>query len=408
MHVTGIRPRRVAVGMLLGLGLCVYGIRTVTRVGGVEVLARGAHRLMAREVISRMEDAPFTYPPFAALGATPLAQLSLPLAKILWYAANVGLAAGAVAASRALAGCGWRAAALGTLLSAQGILAVFENQAYDLFVFGWTVAGIWGVARGRPLLGGAAIGIAAALKASPILYVPALALLGCWRAAGAAGAAGLACSILPDVLFGWPAGGRPHLVDWADKVLVSHTLTPWYGWDELNQALWAALYRWCSAKSVSMVQVGHLSDPAFRVLVGLSTATLAAAAGLALWRLGRRGGAEARTLGLALVGPLMLLVSAMSSKSHFCAMLLPNILVCARAATFPRFLRWGWGIAVLLLGGISGRDLYGERLAKLGYHAGDVTLSALLTFWMLLWLARNIPPRARDDPSHPRGPAGTP
>ncbi len=149
----------------------------------------------------------FTYPPFAAVSMAPMAYVGLGTAIIAALVLN--LAALAVVL-RILAGPGWRRYGwFGWALVACG-LALFEPLR-DTFSFGQVnllllalvLGDSWLLSTGRGRWAGVGIGLAAAIKLTPALFIALLLLGRRWKAAAVAtavalGATGLAVLVVPD------------------------------------------------------------------------------------------------------------------------------------------------------------------------------------------------------------------
>jgi alpha-1,2-mannosyltransferase len=149
----------------------------------------------------------FTYPPFAAVSMAPMAYVGLGTAIIAALVLN--LAALAVVL-RILAGPGWRRYGwFGWALVACG-LALFEPLR-DTFSFGQVnllllalvLGDSWLLSTGRGRRAGVGIGLAAAIKLTPALFIVLLLLGRRWKAAAVAtavalGATGLAALVVPD------------------------------------------------------------------------------------------------------------------------------------------------------------------------------------------------------------------
>ncbi|MFD4557705.1 glycosyltransferase 87 family protein [Streptomyces sp. NPDC058469] len=149
----------------------------------------------------------FTYPPFAAVSMAPMAYLGLGTA--IGAGLVLNLAALAVVL-RILAGPGWRRYGwFGWALVACG-LALFEPLR-DTFSFGQVnllllalvLGDGWLLSTGRGRWAGAGIGLAAAIKLTPALFIGLLLLARRWKAAAVAtavalGATGLAALVVPD------------------------------------------------------------------------------------------------------------------------------------------------------------------------------------------------------------------
>ncbi|MGA5207665.1 glycosyltransferase 87 family protein [Streptomyces variegatus] len=149
----------------------------------------------------------FTYPPFAAVAMAPMALLGLHTAIAAALLLNLAALA---AVLRLLAGPDWRRHGwFGWALTAC-LLALFEPLR-DTFSFGQvnllllalvlTDATLLATGRGR--LAGVGIGLAAAIKLTPALFIGLLLVAGRWRAAAVAtavagGATALAAQVDPD------------------------------------------------------------------------------------------------------------------------------------------------------------------------------------------------------------------
>ncbi|MFJ8992010.1 glycosyltransferase 87 family protein [Streptomyces sp. NPDC102279] len=149
----------------------------------------------------------FTYPPFAALGMLPMALVGLRTAIVLGLLLNLAALAVVLGflAGPALRRHGWFGLALTACL-----LPLFEPLR-DTFSFGQVnlvlLALVLGdarlLSRGRGRWAGVGIGLAAAVKLTPALFIALLLLGRRWRAAGvatavAAAATGLAAWAAPD------------------------------------------------------------------------------------------------------------------------------------------------------------------------------------------------------------------
>jgi alpha-1,2-mannosyltransferase len=167
----------------------------VYRAGGEHVLA-GAP-LYAGGVLL---DLPFVYPPFAAVLFAPLALLPLDLLKVLWTGAGIALLAYVV--HRCAPRAGWPVVVLIAVVATA--LDPVRTTLYLGQINIVLLALVVGDLLGRPgsRLRGVGVGLAAALKLTPLLFVVYLAATRRWRAAGTAlatfvAAAGLGFLLAP-------------------------------------------------------------------------------------------------------------------------------------------------------------------------------------------------------------------
>ncbi|MGW0762735.1 glycosyltransferase 87 family protein [Streptomyces sp. NPDC002814] len=149
----------------------------------------------------------FTYPPFAAVAMLPMALLGLHAAIAVALLLNLGALAVVVRilAGRSWRKYGWYGCALGACA-----LALFEPLR-DTFSFGQVnvlllalvLFDSWLLATGRGRWAGVGIGLAAAIKLTPALFILLLLLARRWRAAAVASvvavaATGLAGLVAPE------------------------------------------------------------------------------------------------------------------------------------------------------------------------------------------------------------------
>jgi alpha-1,2-mannosyltransferase len=135
-------------------------------------------------------DLPFVYPPFAALVFVPLTLLPLQVLKLVWAAAGVALVAFVV--RRSAATLGWapgRAVTtllVAVLLALDPIRTTFYLGQINVVLLALVLADLTGRPESR--WRGVGIGLAAALKLTPLLFVAYLLLTDRRRAAATGGA----------------------------------------------------------------------------------------------------------------------------------------------------------------------------------------------------------------------------
>jgi len=163
----------------------------VYRMGGQHVLGGG---LYSSHVTALGRQLVFTYPPLAAILFWPFSALSVHAGQIVWdgidLVALTALIAVSLAAarSRAVTGSDWRTALI--LLAPVGFLLwpVRSNLnlgQINIVLVLMIVADLameisW---RGRSIPKGVLVGLAAAIKLTPLVFIPYLVLSGQWRAA---------------------------------------------------------------------------------------------------------------------------------------------------------------------------------------------------------------------------------
>lgn len=364
--------------------------------------------MLAGENIYRTDDIkPFTYPPFFALPFVIFHWIPDTLDRTVWYfltmAATIHVI---VMLARLLApyltpvddktrSARWLFWLVVALLSGRHIAAVFENQSHDMIVAWLVMLAVYAGSRTRNKSAGAAAGAGAACKATPGLFLPVFIWQRRWKAAALFIVALVGLTLLPDLLFPMKTDSL-WVIQWFHTFLAdmqpgetANVDGAWMAWNKLNQNLAGTLYRLTTP--IDQPVEGFIFDVSlwqpsagmqsvitytaqFTVLVSIlfstrpSLARNTAAADLPLLRLSEG----------AVIVCGMVLLSPMSSKSHFCVLLLP-IAFCT-ADLFYR--RWSWPNALLLLtvfisGSMTSKGLLGKELGDQLLARGTVTLCSL-------------------------------
>jgi alpha-1,2-mannosyltransferase len=357
----------------------------------------------------------YTYPPSMAFLALPVAFLPTLAARAIWYLVNA-------AAIVALWSAAWRLTGgarltvgvepaqrprmrrerwvlfLGTFCAARFAIDCLDHQQTDLLVAALVVVGCALVATGADIKGAITIGLAAGLKATPIIWVLFFLLRRKWLAAITVVIVALALNLAPN-LVSRPPGGGLWLTGWVQTAVApladtGHGLGHWFTAPGYNQSLTGTLHRLQTCQVIrtndGLVEVPRLqplvSAQAERLVVLIGQGLLLAGTVLGLvWRQRRSAIAGAdRTVfalrcGLLLMA--MVLLSPASSKPHFVVTLLPA-LVLAHLALSEKS-RWAAatlaGAIILIF--VSNRQIVGEGVGYPVFWIGGVTWSALL-----LWI----------------------
>lgn len=292
----------------------------------------------------------YIYPPLIAWALTPLVPLGMDGASWVWLALTAG----------ALALNAWLGAAEvcrrfnvrrdSTLLLAVallGLILTIDKTRADLrmgqinqFVLLAWVLGLRWLDR-RPMLAGAALGMAATIKYVTLLALPYMLLRRRWRAAGATAATAVGAAFLPAITLGWERnlgmlgqafGGlmnlvKPALTDEGSAKVMGLQTGPSFSLTTIAARLTSA--------------DGGANAATFAVLAGLAAACFGASWWLYARRgtpmfLGRGGAAEASPAlrGVVLLEWVGLIVvslvfSPQTNARHLATMLLPH---CAAAA----------------------------------------------------------------------------
>lgn len=354
----------------------------------------------------------FTYPPASAFFMIPFAPLPMWTRNLLWYAALVGATWLSFRLCERLARMTFpgpwqqrelvRMRFLALALSLRFILAVFENQAYDGIVFLFLLVGVEGMARGKDLQSSAGFGMAAALKATPLLFFPYLLLRGRVKLFFACVAIYLGISFLPDLFFTLKGAPQGYFGTWLNDIAggaLKSTAASQGMWFEgpgvLNQSLRSLVFRFSTGSGYS----DHFHEILAALYIGYLCLTLAF-----LLKSAKMVNPYLLDSSVLVVGMLML--SPMSSKSHFVVLMLPYMALSAYVIREQR-MRWiGGGVLAVsfALTSLTSKGLLGRDLGNIALSAGCVTVGALV---LLIFLGYIISMEGKTNPSNASAAAPT-
>jgi hypothetical protein len=369
-----------------------------------EDCVRGAERIAAGQSLYRPGAEVFLYPPFMATAALPFTYLSANLGRAAWVALNLAclvfLVVGAwrLAGGGALAGAPRRehlAAVLGAACGLGYAQNCFAHQQMDVVIGAVLVGGCLLLLHERFLAGATCLGVAAACKCSPLLFLPYLLYRRRPSAAVWLVVVAVGVNLLPELLYPSPSG-RPRLAEYWTFFLrpltePGHQVGTWGSEIVYNQSLAGACQRWLAttwawgaAELAVQSRLPLLGPQAMRGLTyGSALLLLAGAMGAAgrPFRPVRRaapGEVPPQALECGMVLALALLLSPMSSKAHFGILVVPGFCLARAALASPgRLARLTLGAAVALAL-LSNKGPLGTRLATLTLWYGTTTLATLL------------------------------
>ncbi len=377
LHVAGVAPAGWAFLVLfVAIGGFLYCRHFGQDAIGVTLYVEAAQCLIDGKQLQVCN--PFyTYPPIVALMTIPLVPLPLVLQNLTWYLMTLGGLAGCIVLSarlaQRLAPADWSPRdlawlyGLGILLGLRFVFAAVSSQSYDVIVVLLVLAGLLGLADGGARRSqewaGASLACAAALKATPLLFLPYLVYKRHYRAAAIMAIVLVALSGLPDLLFaaGHEGGERSYLVAWLYQVAQPALA------DRLNDA--PHVFWWgnnSNNHSLRGLAGMFIPDgaPAFKAALGVIYLVYLATIFLLIRRSG--DGQPA----LAVDGPLllisMLMLSPMSSESHYVALipaLFTLVAVWLKGDAAPRKIAGLFLAASFLLINASSRDIVGSAMA---------------------------------------------
>lgn len=412
------KQRPLAVGtvaVLIGLF-----VQAVTKRSGdwIPVYVEAARRLITGEDI--YQGLGYAYPPFMAMLAIPFTLLPPIGIRIAFFALNALCAVAMVrAAWRIAVGTPiddpqpwrreqWAILLFGLLCGGPYILNTFNVQQTDLLIGALLIGGCLQLLNGRQGSGGALIGLAAACKVTPLLFVPYLFFRRQWIAGFLVGAVALAVNLIPNLVSTPPQGGL-WLTHWITGSVVQGS----------EQTLGAVSGRMGHLTNLSLSGTTHrvintglefragrldmVARPAVgaRTVVAIFLATVAALLAVSLIALllaprfaAPPGLPPPTAVEYGMVVCLMLLLSPMSSSAHFNILVLPGFCLARLAlATRDRML-WGAMALAGVMFALTNKELVRETIYTVLVWAGSTTIGTLLLWWACVWALMRCYPKA--------------
>jgi hypothetical protein len=370
-----------------------------------EVYLRAAGRLLNGGDVYRFEDG-YSYPPFMVWLAIPFTVLPTTVSRIVWFGINVGCLIG-------MWRIVWRMTEGGTLdgihaasikehlvcfigvaCSARYALNGIAHHQTDLVIGALLLCGCWMLSRNRNLSAATCFGLAAAMKCTALLWVPYLFWRRQWKAAAWLVVVAVGVNLLPNLVRAPDRGGL-WLGEWLNRYvrpLAAADRYPghWGSWIIYNQSMSGAANRWLTTRwnwqgsDFEVVRRADACDPNVVKLVvyGTEAALLAATTVVLIRRRALREGqgtperSLAEVLEYSLVLLLMVLLSPMSSKPHFCTLVLP-VFALVRLAIYrdDKILRCLMGLAMVLA--TLSLPIWGGRFEFIALWFGSETGNAL-------------------------------
>jgi hypothetical protein len=379
-----------------------YYPRFIKLPAGMETYPQAASCLWHGQMLQACDQG-FTYPPFFAFIMLPFVPMPLWLRDLVWYLVTLAATIGLFTLSESIVRktvadplernelCWLRCLTL--LLCAKLILAVFENQAYDALVVMFVLLGLAALTNGRELYAGSSFALAAALKVTPLIFLPYLLYKRHFTAAAAFAAIYAAASFLPDIFFA-PAGAADgvahgYFFTWLNEVPGrSLGVDPggvkfafWSGANILNHSLRGAI-------ALNIDEAGHRA--LFDTVLAAVDGTFIMIVGTLIVLSPRRPQSIAIDGALLLIAMLML--SPMTSRSHYVALLLPYMALVGlnfrddHAAKLGRAVLAGSFVLVTL----AGNDAVGQAFTVWAYRHSAMVLGVLtlLIYFAVLCVGR--------------------
>jgi hypothetical protein len=337
-----------------------------------------------------LECAPeFTYPPALALLMTPLIPVSPETRLLIWYLISIVATVACVGLSESLVKRLYPAAGdesnlvwirmITALLSLKFILVVLNYQAYDTIVLCVILFGLWSLASHRAVAAGATLALAAAVKATPLIFLPYLLVKRRFAAAAVFVAIFLLLCVLPDLVNAFKGTRSDYFATWVEQI-AGPALTPggssprffWHGW--MGQTLDNLSLRGVINRLVREPLLGL--TPRTVLMAGYVVVAAIIAALLLLSP--RRDELIAVDGAVLLIG--MLAFSPITSRYHFIVLMLPYAVVLAATICDSRMRTLGicaLVVSFILVTGTS-NDVTGQALAEFGHAHGFLLWGTLV------------------------------
>jgi hypothetical protein len=341
----------------------------------------------------------YPYQPALAIFFIPIAFLPAVLQRLIWYVIFVGCLVLAVRLTEAIAERLYPGSTRGQNLfwlrtimlitCGKHFLDVITYASHDPLSLALIMLGTWALFNGREAVGGLWLAVAAAIRASPLIYLPYLILKRRLIACGVFLIALLGVSAIPDVIGALRGGYTGHLTDWLGQV-VGPALMPgnsselvfwdiWNGANLYNQSLRGLINRFATGPVLGLTPTTILIvvDGIFAAIVGV----------LLLMSPRRR---EYVAIDTAVLLIAMLALSPMTSRYHYIFVLPAVILATAATIADPRMRTLGTSVLVVsfLLRAGTSNDIAGQRLTDFAYTYGFMPLGAIalyIIFGAILW-----------------------
>jgi glycosyl transferase family 87 len=343
---------------------------------------------------------PYPYQPALGIFFIPLAFLPAVLQRLIWYVIFVGCLVLAVRLTEAIAERLYPGSTRGQNLfwlrtimlvtCGKHFLDVITYASHDPLSLAIIMFATWALFNGREAAGGLWLAVAAAIRASPLIYLPYLILKRRLLASLVFVVALVAVSLIPDIVGALRGGYTGYLRDWLAQI-VGPALVPgtssklvfwdiWNGTNLYNQSLRGLINRFAAEPvfGLSPTMILIAVDGVFAAIVGV----------LLLISPRRKEYVAIDTVVLLIA---MLALSPMTSRYHYIFVLPGVILATAATMADPRLRTLGTWVLVasfLLRAGTS-NDVAGQRLTDFAYAYGFMPLGAIalyIIFGAIVWV----------------------
>ena len=259
------------------------------------------------------------------------------------------------------------------------MLAVFEYQAYDTLAAFIVFLGLWGIVQDRSFVSGALLALAAAIKATPLVFLPDLVVKRRFLTAAIFIVVFVALWLSPDA-YSTLKGLHPHYLENWIRQIVTPALTHdpntgasfWKTWMSAN------ILNHSFRGTVARLVVGTSAAAHAEAILYTLYAVYIAVIGLLMLRSARRDDFVAIDGSIMVISMLML--SPMTSRYHYILLVLPYMTVVGLALR-DRSLRAAAIVKLIVsfvLGTATSNDIAGHFMTEWSYAHDFLVLSALV------------------------------
>ena len=377
------------------------------RGAGSAVFSAAADCMLQGQTPRHCEGLVFAYPPFFALLWTPLAQMPAPWQAVIWYLVLVGTVVASLRLCEALMRRSfpgeWSEGELTAfriltfVLSLKFVLAVLANQAYDSIAAAFIFLGLLALINGRSLPGAASLAAAAALKVTPVIFLPYLLFKRRFAAAAVFTIVLVVLWSLPDILL--PPEAQSHIAVWLRDVVIAPFNSErgfWVSDSPMNQSFQAAIVRLFTGLHEQQpieIVFSIMQSRSFAIALTSVMGLYILAVGCVMLKSQRHDRLIAVEGALLVVSALLL--SPVSSTSHFIGLALPySLLVAAlikdrsRRGFYSVFLLASFAMTTATSNDLVGRSFSGWALWNSLPVLG--TLILVVPLAVLIWSSRAL------------------
>ena len=387
--------RRYGPWVGLAIATAAYYRRFAKDTVGMEVYPQAADCVLQGAPLRSCAEL-FSYPPAFGFLMAPFAAMPMGPRIVVWYLVSIAATVGCFwvcekLVLRLLPGC-WSQIELAWLrivtviVSLKFVLAVFEYQAYDTLAAFIIFLGLWAILQNRAFASGALLALAAAIKATPLVFLPYLVVKRRFVAAAIFVAVFVGLWLLPDA-YNALKGLYPHYTEsWLKQIV-----TPALAHEQTDATFWKT---WMGANilnhsfrgTVARMVVGTAAEVYGQAILYSLCAVYVAFVGLLMLRTARRDDFVAVDGSILVISMLML--SPMTSRYHYILLILPYMMVIGLAIR-DRSLRVPATVTMaiaFIMGTATSNDLAGHFLTEWSYQHNFLVISALVLLAFLTFV----------------------